>query len=247
MPNSPAQILIRRLQSESHLTVAECAVLAALPLQTRKLAKGQDIVREGDRPSQCCVILDGWACRYKVLDTGERQIVSFQVTGDIPDLQSLHLDIADHNIGTLTNSDVAFIPHAAMRAMIIGYPGIAISLWRDGLVDASITREWVLNVGAREAYGRLAHLLCETFLRLKVVGKTDGQKFQLPISQTTLGEATGMSTVHVNRSLQSMRQDGLIYLHKTECELLDWRGLTAAGQFDEKYLHIYNGGLALPN
>jgi CRP-like cAMP-binding protein len=240
--NHSAEMLVRKLQSEFHLTSSERDALFALPLQFRMLGKGQDIVREGDRPSQCCVVLDGWACRYKMLDDGSRQILCFQIAGDFTDLQSLHLDVMDHNIGTLGGCTVAFVPHTVLRALVADYPRIGAAFWRDTLVDASITREWLLNVGAREAYNRLAHLICEVYTRLQVVGRTDGFRFNFPISQATLADATGVSGVHVNRMLQALREDGLITLRNGVCDVRNWEALVHAGQFDAKYLHVYRNG-----
>lgn len=240
--NHSAAILVRKLQSEFPLSAEEQDALLALPLQLRVLGKGQDIVREGDRPSQCCVVLDGWACRYKMLDDGQRQILCFQIAGDFTDLQSLYLDVMDHNIGTLAQCTVAFVPHAVLNALIADHPRIGAAFWRDTLVDASITREWLLNVGARAAYGRLAHLFCEVFTRLQVVGRTDGLRFDFPLSQSMLADATGISGVHVNRMLQAMREDGLISLHSSKFEVMDWEGMVRAGGFDAKYLHVNRNG-----
>lgn len=244
MPQSDqsANVLVRKLQAEFHLAAAEEEALLALPFQFRLLAKGQDIVREGDQPSQCCVVLDGWACRYKMLDDGSRQILCFQIAGDFTDLQSLHLEAMDHNIGTLGKCAVAFVPHRALRTLITDHPRIGSAFWRDTLVDASVTREWLLNVGTRGAYYRLAHLLCEVYTRLEVVGMTDGLRFNFPISQVTMAEATGLSAVHVNRILQALRDDGLITLHRGVCLLKNWEGLVKAAGFDAKYLHIYRNG-----
>lgn len=241
MPQSDhsAAVLVRKLQAEFHLVAGEQDALLALPFQFRLLAKRQDIVREGDRPSQCCVVLDGWACRYKMLGDGSRQILCFQIAGDFTDLQSLHLDAMDHNIGTLGTCSVAFVPHKALRALTSMHPRIGEALWRDTLVDACVTREWLLNVGTRAAYSRLAHLLCEVFTRLEVVGKTEGFRFDFPISQEMLAEATGLSGVHVNRMMQALRDNGLITLSRGVCSLTDWKGLVEVAGFDGKYLHIY--------
>jgi len=234
--------MVRKLKSEFDLSLVEENALLRLPLQVRLLGKGQDIVREGDRPSQCCLILDGWACRYKTLDDGKRQILCFQIAGDFTDLQSLHLDIMDHNIGTLGRCTVAFVPHAVLHALVADHPRIGAAFWRDTLVDASVTREWLLNVGARQAYERLAHLFCELYTRLKVVGRTNGFRFDFPISQATLAEATGISAVHINRMLQALRQDGLISLSSGKFETKDWAGLVSASRFNPNYLHVYRNG-----
>jgi CRP-like cAMP-binding protein len=213
--------------------------IAALPVTLRDLRADQDIVRDQDRPSQCCVILEGFTCRYKMLDGGKRQILSFHIAGDLPDLQSLHLEIMDHNLGTVVPSKVAFIPHETMRAFLRAHPRISDIFWRDTLIDAAVFREWITNVGRREAYGRIAHLLCEVYVRLLAVGLTNGQSYQMPVTQAELGDATGLSTVHVNRTLQELRGDGLISTPKNgQVVIEDWGGLQKAGEFDPTYLHI---------
>jgi len=149
--------LIRRLEVDTApLSEQERDAIASLPLTIRDVAADQDIVREGERPSQCCVVIEGFQCRYKMLRDGERQIMSFHVPGDIPDLQSLFLSTMDHSLGTITPNRVAFIAHEPLRKLIRQQPGIAERLWRETLIDASVFREWITNVGSRDAYTRIA-------------------------------------------------------------------------------------------
>src|SRR3954471_23435235 len=171
-PNSHLDPLIRRLESVAPVSDEERQAIAALPITVRDLRADQDILRDQDRPSQCCAILEGFACRYKLLPGGRRQIVSFHIPGDIPDLQSLHLEVMDHSLATVVASKVAFIPHEEVRSFLRAHPRIADVFWRDTLIDAAVFREWVVNVGRREAYGRISHLLCEVYVRLKAVGLT---------------------------------------------------------------------------
>ncbi|MFL5120953.1 MAG: Crp/Fnr family transcriptional regulator, partial [Microvirga sp.] len=145
--------LVRKLESIAPLSDEERHAIVALPMMVRHLKADQDIVRDQDRPSQCCLILDGFACRYKVIEGGKRQIFSFHIPGDIPDLQSLHLDIMDHSLGTIVASKVAFFPHETVRAFIRAHPRIGDVVWRDTLIDAAIFREWMAGLGRREAYG----------------------------------------------------------------------------------------------
>ena len=144
-------------------------------MTVRDLRADQDIVRDQDRPSQCCLILTGFACRYKMTPAGKRQIFSFHIPGDIPDMQSIHLRVMDHSLGTLTASKVAFIPHEHVRALNRRCPRIADVFWRDTLIDAAVFREWMAGLGRREAFARIAHLLCELFLRFKAVGLANGR------------------------------------------------------------------------
>jgi CRP-like cAMP-binding protein len=237
--NSHLEPLIRRLESIAPVSDEERQAIAALPITVRDLRADQDILRDQDRPSQCCVILEGFACRYKLLPGGRRQIVSFHIPGDIPDLQSLHLEIMDHNLGTVVASKVAFIPHETVRLFLRAHPRIADVFWRETLIDAAVFREWVVNVGRREAYGRIAHVLCEVYVRLRAVGLVNGQSYLMPVTQAELGDATGMSTVHVNRTLQELRRDGLISTPRSGQVVIErWDGLQKAGEFDPTYLHL---------
>ena len=151
--------------------------------------------------------------------------MSFHIPGDIPDLQSLHLEIMDHSLATVVPTKVAFIPHEAVRTFLRAHPRIADVFWRETLIDAAVFREWVVNVGRRDAYARIAHVLCEIYVRLRAVGLVDGQAYQLPITQAELGDATGLSTVHVNRTLQELRGNGLITTPKGGRVVIeDWAG-----------------------
>jgi CRP-like cAMP-binding protein len=230
--------LIVKLESIAPVSDQERQAIVALPMTVRDLKEDQDIVRDHDRPSQCCLIIKGFACRYKVLPGGKRQIFSFHIPGDIPDLQSIHLDVMDHNLGTLVPSKVGFMPHETLHKFIRAHPRIGDIFWRDTLIDAAVFREWMANVGRREAYARVAHLLCELYVRLKAVGLANGRTYALPITQAELADATSMSTVHVNRSLQKLRGDGLIRSGKRSVVIEDWDGLQAAGEFDPTYLHL---------
>jgi CRP-like cAMP-binding protein len=150
----------------------------------------------------------------------------------------LHLEIMDHSLATVVPTKVAFIPHEAVRTFLRAHPRIADVFWRETLIDAAVFREWVVNVGRRDAYARIAHVLCEIYVRLRAVGLVSGQAYQLPITQAELGDATGLSTVHVNRTLQELRGNGLITMKGGRVVIEDWSGLQTAGEFDATYLHI---------
>jgi CRP-like cAMP-binding protein len=231
-------MLIRKLRSISPLTEEEQQRILELPLSVREIGPDQDIVREGDRPSECCLLIEGFACRYKLTEEGKRQIFSFHTPGDIPDLQSLHLKVMDHSLKTLTPCTVAFIPHESIAELTRRCPRAGDVLWRDTLIDAAVFREWMLGIGRRSAYTRIAHVLCEVFIRLKAVGLTSGYECEFPITQTEIGDALGLSAVHVNRSLQELRADGLIELRRGTLTILDWDRFKKAGEFDATYLHL---------
>jgi len=231
-------VLIRKLESIARLSDEERYAILSLPVRTRVLEPRQDIVRDGDKPSQCCLLLDGWACRYKLLSQGRRQIFSFHVPGDIPDLQSLHLHTMDHSLGTLTEASVAFIPHESLLDLTARFPGVAALLWRDTLIDAAIFREWMIGIGRKTAYGRIAHLFCEMYLKLEAVGLAGEHRCPLPITQIDLGDALGLSNVHVNRVLQAMRGKGLITLRGSALVIEAWDELNRVSEFDPTYLHL---------
>jgi CRP-like cAMP-binding protein len=219
---SPLDRLVRKLESITHLSEGEKHAVLNLPITIRDFRPDEDIVREGDRPWQCCLLVEGFLCRYKLLPDGQRQILSFHVPGDVPDLQSLHIPRMDHGLAAVSPSKAGLIPHDAIRDLTDAHPNVANKLWRDTLIDAAIFREWITNVGSREAPGRIAHLLCEIFLKLQAVGLTKGTSFDFPITQSEIGDATGLSTVHVNRSVQKLRAEGLIVLEKGRCTITDW-------------------------
>jgi len=161
--------LIRKLESIFTLNDDERQALSSLPMQVLALKENQDVVREGDRPSRSCLILSGFVCVYKITGEGKRQIVTFNIPGDIPDLQSLHLKVLDTSVGTITPCSVGFIPHEALHDICIRHPRIMSAFWRETLIDSAIFREWMTSMGQREAYGRIAHLLCEMLVRMRAV------------------------------------------------------------------------------
>jgi CRP-like cAMP-binding protein len=229
---------IRKLESIFTLTDEERDALVSLPMQVADLKADQDVVREGDRPSRSFVLLEGFACTYKVTGEGKRQIMAFHISGDLPDLQSLHLKVLDNSVGTITPCKVGFIRHETLHDLCGRYPRITSALWRQTLIDAAVFREWMASIGQREAYGRIAHLLCELVVRMRSVGLAQDHTCDVPITQAELGDALGLSTVHINRVLQELRGDGLIRLVGGTLTVLNWDGLKEVGDFDPTYLHL---------
>jgi CRP-like cAMP-binding protein len=207
-------------------------------MQVTVIKADQDLVREGDSPSRSCLILSGFTATYKLTAGGKRQIVSFGIAGDLPDLQSLHLKVLDISIGTLTQCRMGFITHEDLRDICTRYPRIAAAFWRETLIEGAIFREWVMNVGQREAYNRMAHVLCELLVRLRAVGLVEDHSCNLPITQGEFADAMGITTVHVNRVLQQMRAEGLIELKGDRLNIPDWERLKEVGEFDPTYLHL---------
>jgi CRP-like cAMP-binding protein len=230
--------LIARLRAIASLDEADAALVANLPMKLQNVSAGQDVVREGQIVDQCCMLVDGYLFRHKIGDDGRRQIVSWHVPGDIPDLYSLHLAPIDHNITALGPAVVSFIPHGPFNAMLNISPGLTHIFWRETLVDSALFREWVVSLGKRDAMARIAHMICELATRLRVVGLASEDRFQFPASQVDVADATGMTPVHANRMIQQLRAKGLIEWEGPTIRLLNFEGLKSLAGFDEAYLHL---------
>ena len=233
--------LITKFASITELTSSEKLALCSLPLVFKSFPKDQDVIQDNDVVDRCCLLVDGFVHRYKMLPDGDRQIMSIHLPGDILDLQSLHIRRMDHSIGTLTKTRVAYIAHAALLDLAREHPGIAVAFWRDTLIDAAIFREWIVNVGRRDAYQRLAHLFCELHARMRALGLAEDGGFAMPLTQSQLADATGLTVVHVNRTLKSLRASGLIGMQGRFVHILDRHGLEQAAGFDSAYLHFNPG------
>ncbi len=229
--------LIRKLELLGPLSQEERRTLEGFPLDAWQVGADQNLVRAGERPSDCKLVVSGFACRHKLLEDGRRQIVSFHVPGDILDLAGLLLGSVDHGISTLTQAGIVSIPHATLLGWVECHPNLGRLLWRDTMIDASVYQEWVVNVGRRPARMRVAHLLCELVARLRAAGLTRGHSCLLPITYAEVADATGLTAVHVNRVLQDLHADGLVEIGSGALVVPDWKGLTRAGSFDPAYLH----------
>jgi CRP-like cAMP-binding protein len=230
--------LIRRLSLSAVLSSTESQAISALPVTLRSYKTGQDLARQGDKPTQSCLMIEGFACRSKVVDDGRRQIFSFHIPGDVPDLHSLYMDYMDHDLVTLTASRVAFIPHASLRDLMLSHPRLIGALWRETLIDAAIFREWMVGMGQRSGIARITHLLCEIIVRLRAIGLMEGMSLRLPITQEQIGDAIGLSPVHVSRVFKELRATRLIGTEGRTLTVRDWDGLVALGEFDADYLHL---------
>ena len=233
-------MLIRKLESIATLSDTERQAIQGLPVRIHHLNARQDIVRDGDQPTHCCLVLEGWACRYKLLRRGKRQIMSFHIPGDIPDLQSLHVRTMDHSLATLTKALVAFIPHESLRELTARHPGLAAVFWRDTLIDSGIFREWLVSMGRRSAFEHVAHLFCELYLKLQAVGLAGNFRCPLPMTQTDLADALGLTPVHINRVLKEMRGQTLITLRSNALVIEAWDELLRVSEFDSTYLQLEN-------
>jgi CRP-like cAMP-binding protein len=238
--------LVRKLEQFVRLSSADRAFLTrAASERLRKFGPRVDIVREGERPKDVQLVVAGWACRYKQLEDGRRQVVSFFLPGDICDLNVFILREMDHSIGSITDVAIADLSRDFFEEISAGYPRIVTALWWESLVDAAIQREWTLNLGQRTALERMAHLLCEMFFRLRLAGLTNGDSCDFPLTQADLADASGLSKVHVNRTLQELRSANLIVLKGRTLVVPDLRRLMDAGLFNANYLHMEREGRQL--
>ena len=232
------EMLCRRLQATSKLQPDEEGSLSAIRWDVLDLPAKTDFILEGERPTRCCLVLDGLAMRSNVTKAGERQIESVHIPGDIPDLQSLHLARMDHFIGTITPCRLAFVAHDELRAICERSPKLAARFWRETMIDASKYRATIVRIARLGATERLGHFLCEIKLRLEAVGLTSGSSFLLPLTQEVLGQVLGLSIVSANRSLQWLRSEGVLTWDRGRVEILDWKRLVNLSQFDPSFLHL---------
>jgi CRP-like cAMP-binding protein len=228
--------LLRKLESFCAFSEVERQAVRGMFTGSRRVAAGEDILQEGAAATTVSLLLEGIACRYKSLPDGQRQIMSFHIPGDLVDLHAFILGEADHSIGCLTPCRLAFAPYQGLEEVIDQHPAVARALWRDTAIDGAVWREWLVGMGRRSAYSRIAHLLCEVVARLKDVGLMEGQSCDLQLTQQELADSLGLSLVHVNRVLQRLRANGLISLGRGTLRVHDWEGLKQAGGFDVSYL-----------
>lgn len=234
----PLGYLLRELEIHSALSESDRRLVLDLPYRLRRLDAGSYLVREGDLPTHCTVLVTGFAYRQKVTGDGSRQILAICIPGDPVDLQNMFLDISDHSVQLLTQCKVADVPREAMQELVLTRPAIGSAIIELSLIEASILREWVVNVGRRDARQRIAHILCEFAVRLEVRGLMTDHGFELPMTQEQLADATGLTSVHVNRVLKSLEADGLINRKRRYIHYEDWRALQDAGDFSRRYLHV---------
>ena len=226
------------LQSHARLSAEDRQAILDLPYRIRKVDPGAYLVREGDVPTHCSVLIDGFAFRQKLTGEGARQILAVCIPGDAIDFQNMFLDISDHAVQLLTRATVADIPRDALQRLVLAHAAIGSAVIYVTLVEASIQREWVVNVGRRDARARIAHILCEFGVRLESRGLASGGGFELPMTQEQLADATGLTSVHVNRVLKTLEAEGLITRQRRNIQYVDWRALQDVGGFNRRYLHI---------
>jgi CRP-like cAMP-binding protein len=229
------QPFVDRLTSRSVLSEAEQEAILGLPTRAVQAARGQDFVRLGDRVHHACFIVDGLVGRFDENSNGARQITALHISGDMPDLLSVVQPTATSALQALSTTTILQIAHHDLRQVAATHPAIAEAFWRDCMVDAMIMAQWVVNVGRRNAQARIAHLLCEMAVRTKADLTASQVRFDLRMNQENLADATGLTAVHVNRSLMALREIGVTHRSGTVW-VEDWKRLVDAGDFDPSYL-----------
>jgi CRP-like cAMP-binding protein len=230
--------LIRSLERQHPLSEEERRVLLGAVAREIEFRAGEDMVREHDSPSESKFLLEGWASRYMTLEDGRRQVVGIHVPGDFVDLHSFRLKQMDHSIGAITRCRVATVPHHALNEISENYPNLTRLLWTTTVIDGAVLRQWLLGMGRRSALERMAHQICELFVRLKVVGLTKDEGFQMPVTQAGFADILGISTVHVNRIAQELRRQGVIAWNGATVIIQNWDRLCQIAEFDPIYLNL---------
>jgi CRP-like cAMP-binding protein len=228
---------IHKLGRLAELDEADRQAVRNLDVRIATIPANDLLVVDGDTPAHCCLLIDGYACRHKETSGGGRQILSFHLAGDLLGVQHALLPRADHNVQTISPATIARVPVTALRALVAERPRVSEALWCDTLIEGSIFREWVLNVGRRDAMARIAHMLCEFAARREAAGFGSPERFELPMTQEQIGDATGLTSVHVNRKLHELAAKGVIARDRRHVHIVDWQGLKQLADFDARYLH----------
>ena len=230
------EALLLNLENHDVVSIEETNLLRSMIVRQMRFNTGDDLVTEGSRPDYSTLMLEGFAARYKLMPDGSRQITAIHVAGDFVDLHAFLLKKMDHGIVALTPCRTAPVAHAHLTLITESQPHITRLFWLSTLVDGAIHREWIVAMGRRSKKAHLAHLICELFARLQVVKKTDGNSFKFPLSQAEMADVLGISVVHLNKTLQTLRKSQTVIWENREISILDWDGLAAIAGFDPTYL-----------
>ena len=229
---------LKKLRKRVKISAEEERVIRDSVAETKRVGPDQLVVRSGQELSVSLMLLDGWLARIKDLAGGERQVTQLHVAGDFADLHGFTLKRLDDDVATLSDCKIGVVPHETIREITERYPRLARIFWFSTNMDAAIQRELALSLGQRSAISRMAHLFCELFVRLDVVGKVSDDGYEFPLTQRELSECLGLTVVHANRTLQELRRRGLIELGNRRLTILDRRGLDGIAEFDPSYLYL---------
>lgn len=229
---------LKKLRQRDAISAEEEQAVRGLVAQVIEQPADRVIVREGQELRESLLLLDGWLARVKDLPGGQRQITELHVAGDFADLHGFVLKRLDHDVVTITRVRIGVVPHERIREMTERLPHLTRIYWFMTNLDAAVHREAAVSLGRRPALARMAHLFCELWIRLDIVGLTQGDSFDFPLTQSELAEVLGLTAVHVNRTLQELRRMGLVELHSGRLRIIEWEALKSAALFDESYLFL---------
>ena len=236
--HSALQRFVTRLLLRSSLSIAEQDAILRLACRPAQIPPRHEIVSPGKTVEHACLVSKGLAARFDQMRGGQRQITAFHIVGDMCDLHSVVAPTPAWGIVALTATNVLFVPHAGLREIACTHPAIAMAFWRDGTVDASILAKWIGNIGRQDARARLAHLICEFGIRSELAGIGSRTSFALDATQEQLADALGLTSVHVNRTLQRLRSEGVVSTRGHAVDVLDWDRLADIAEFDPTYLLV---------
>lgn len=229
---------LKKLRRRIEISTEEERAIRGAVTETRYVRADEILVRSGKELYCSLLLLDGWIARSKDLPGGERQVTELHVAGDFADLHGFTLKCLDHDLLTMSNCTIGVVPHERIEDVINRFPRLGRVYWFMTNVDAAIHREWALSLGQRSAISRMAHLFCELFVRLEVVGLTSENSYDFPLTQRELSECLGLTVVHANRTIQELRRRGLVELENRQLTILDRRGLEGVAEFDPAYLYL---------
>lgn len=232
------KLFLKRLEFRSVITDAERAALLDLSGTPQHVEAHRDFVRLGEEVHHSCLVTQGMVARFAQLDDGSRQAIGFHIPGDMVDLYSLMLPRAPSPLQAMTRCSILKIPHASLRDLACSSPNLACAFWRDCVADGQLIAQWLVNVGRKNARARVAHLICEMAVRFDQIGMARNGVFPLALTQEQIADAVGLTSVHVNRSLRALREEGLVNLSRREAIVLNWHRLSALAEFDPAYLHL---------
>lgn len=232
-----AEYLIRKLEAFSRLGQRDEDALRMLEVKPVVVPRDKDIISEGDDPKVVHLIAKGWGCRYKYLEDGRRQILAFFLPGDLCDLNVYILTQMDHSIGAITDLKYYPVSPNIMEELSDGHPRVMKALWWDTLVTSSIQREWTVSVGQRDALESLAHLFCELYLRMRIIGLADNNQCAVPLSQQHIADALGLTPTHTGRVLRKLNESGVARFEKKMLSVFNLRKLQEMAAFNPNYLH----------
>ena len=229
---------LKKLRRRTEISSEEERAIRSSVTEIRNVRADELVVRAGEELTSSLILLDGWLARSKDLPGGERQVTELHIAGDFPDLHGYTLKHLDDDVTALSDCRLAVVPHERIREVTEQYPRLGRVYWFGTNVDAAIQRELSLSLGQRSAISRMAHLFCELYVRLDIVGRTRDSGYEFPLTQRELSECLGLTVVHANRTLQELRRRGLVEFENRHVRIQDRRGLEGLAEFDPGYLYL---------